>query len=727
MSTGLPRTCEKCEIGAEVYECSCDSGWSGAHCESKDVQYEKTKVSGEAYNTSASNLQTMCITAEMGDLLKIGRDTYSGIGNYAVILGNLDLVVDGIDSMSTTIDCDGKGRAFFIDGSTRAGSALLVLRALTIKRCRAQPTPGGHDEDDWRAPMGGAIFITDAAVTLQNVFMTGNSAVELGGAIYGRFSVVRLEDTVLYRNTAAEGAGITLQESVMTTKRSFIHMNMATNADVLQQDVSCKGGAVITDIRAGKHWRRLGFDLIELDTCSCCSGCNQAAPPLIVDQVTLLDGPRPMLALQGSFLTFGEGSASTLVYAGGLPCVAGYRNVTSYRIYCYPSKTLMPGDSISVNRNDGATALAAFASASGNETQQKETVDMISEITFMNVLGLNLTNQTDLDAAVESIKAEFEQKLFVGLDGYNRSTSPRSLPPLSEVVVQITGHARRLSAMEGSVGGYGRRLESGGPTGRVAVSVAEQHHDLVYNRLASLVRFGGSTLALPGYSAGLNFSIVDLSVTDAFRAYNGSGLVVRAEELVTSENGHSATISIKLKSQPQSTVTVPVTVVYHRSAEGIEGGIPSDFLPASSVTSLVSFNVDFWEGWQKVVLFGESDRKDAGPHSYSVILGPSESPDPNYCDKAGCYNAQGEPPHHTRAPHHSLPRLAILSWVSLIWPLTDPVSSTMPLWWGTSKTSMVSLRTGGTFLMLWLHRLTWDCRSCRLVRLHTERRGSGPV
>eukprot|EP01051_Picozoa_sp_SAG22_P005991 SAG22_NODE_375_length_11547_cov_12.885657_10_plen_253_part_00 len=54
---------------------------------------------------------------------------------------------------------------------------------------------------------------------------------------------------------------------------------------------------------------------------------------------------------------------STLVYAGGAPCTVGYRNVTSYRIYCYPTVQLRPGDSIRVNRNDGATAVASFGTA----------------------------------------------------------------------------------------------------------------------------------------------------------------------------------------------------------------------------------------------------------------------------------------------------------------------------------------------------------------------------
>eukprot|EP01051_Picozoa_sp_SAG22_P005990 SAG22_NODE_375_length_11547_cov_12.885657_9_plen_136_part_00 len=125
-------------------------------------------------------------------------------------------------------------------------------------------------------------------------------------------SQVTLEDTVLYYNTAAEGAGIALQNAEMVTRRSFIYLNSAHSAEALLEDISCVGGSIIKEEKAGKHWRRLGFDLVELETCSCCSGCHQMAPTLVVDQVTLTaDGdapPRPMLVLQGSFLTYGENS-----------------------------------------------------------------------------------------------------------------------------------------------------------------------------------------------------------------------------------------------------------------------------------------------------------------------------------------------------------------------------------------------------------------------------------
>eukprot|EP01051_Picozoa_sp_SAG22_P005988 SAG22_NODE_375_length_11547_cov_12.885657_7_plen_145_part_00 len=106
-----------CDPGEHIHECTCWPGWSGAHCGSRDVSYESLSVDGTAKNTSSSNLQTMCITARQGDVLRVERSRYSGVGNYAVILGNLDLVIDGQDSMSTTIDCQQLGRAFFIDGS----------------------------------------------------------------------------------------------------------------------------------------------------------------------------------------------------------------------------------------------------------------------------------------------------------------------------------------------------------------------------------------------------------------------------------------------------------------------------------------------------------------------------------------------------------------------------------------------------------------------------------
>ena len=128
------------------------------------------------------------------------------------------------------------------------------------------------------------------------------------------------------------------------------------------------------------HWQQLGRTQLQLDVCSCCNGCMQKAPSVEVTQTTVdndfgsnisLGALPTKVVVQGSFISFGDDSASTTVLVDGQPCVL--RNVTSYLIICDIVTPYIEGQQILVLRSDGSSA--AFLNGSepvpaqlGNET-----------------------------------------------------------------------------------------------------------------------------------------------------------------------------------------------------------------------------------------------------------------------------------------------------------------------------------------------------------------------
>ena len=81
---------------------------------------------------------------------------------------------------------------------------------------------------DPRSGKGGAVYITDAAVTFENVVMKGNYAERKGGAIYVLNSALWLFDTAIFNNSApGGGGGLALDSAQFETRRSFVYRNDA--------------------------------------------------------------------------------------------------------------------------------------------------------------------------------------------------------------------------------------------------------------------------------------------------------------------------------------------------------------------------------------------------------------------------------------------------------------------------------------------------------------------
>ena len=80
----------------------------------------------------------------------------------------------------------------------------VVIRAVTMRDCDSAILCNAETGlCDPRSGKGGAVYITDAAVTFENVVMKGNYAERKGGAIYVLNSALWLFDTAVCHGTRA--------------------------------------------------------------------------------------------------------------------------------------------------------------------------------------------------------------------------------------------------------------------------------------------------------------------------------------------------------------------------------------------------------------------------------------------------------------------------------------------------------------------------------------------
>jgi len=101
----------------------------------------------------------------------------------------------------------------------------------------------------------------------------------------------------------------------------------------------------------------------------------------------------------------------------------------------------------------------------------------------------------------------------------------------------------------------------------------------------------------------------------------GKIVVTAGHKLTTSENGGTASFTVKLGNAPVADVEVPVS-----SSSPREGAVN----PAS-----LTFTPQNWAANQKVTITGQNDCAPEGKQQYQVLVGKALSTDPNYIGLAG--------------------------------------------------------------------------------------------
>ena len=561
--------CDEPEAGAP-HVCICHDGYLGVDCSIEPVQYTRIYGSnGRSERASAINLQTALTLSGANDVVRVGAGRYSGDGNYDIALGNVNLTFAGAGPWDTIIDCRSRGRGFYIDSSVAAGAVSVAIEALTVTHCYANDDPA-------RGPLGGAVFVKHTVATFRNVVLRDNRADTQGGAVYGFRSSIRLEDTVIGPgNTAPIGGGLGLESTILVVDRAFVHGNIGTSLTVLDGqhagNLNCFADSRVEYTR-GFHWKKLGSSILELDTCSCCNGCQQAVPPLDVTQVTFdkelqdnitLGELSTKVVVQGTFISFGDDSVATQVYIAGEKCIL--RNVSSYQIVCGIESPYVEGQSISVRRSDG------------------ERADFPDQAGTCEALAASSCAAVDATAA----------------------TGPEDCP-----------------------------LAGNGACDYVPPGVTTTAACVASDSFACNHAFGSESECLAAgrcmFTAG----------PDKFKVYPERGVdkhIVAVAPLLkgqTSENNGRTKIILKLMSQPQAIVEIPVVVLYSIPDELLAQNVDEDFVPAVIETPVLYFTPENWREPAQVVVSGVDDKRAHNlSHNFIVQIGPTDSIDINYKDR----------------------------------------------------------------------------------------------
>jgi predicted outer membrane repeat protein len=173
--------------------------------------------------------------ASEGDTVLVAPGTYSGPANREMdFLGRRLIVTSECGSDSTTIDCEGVGRAFrLVNGE----GPFAAIEGFTIRNGSAV-----RDTVNIFDGFGGAAMCYGASVRFQDIRFVGNFAERDGGAICAwEPGPVILMDCVFDSNAAFRGAGVSSEYVTVSTQRCVFRGNHADNW----------GGGIF--IRAGGH------------------------------------------------------------------------------------------------------------------------------------------------------------------------------------------------------------------------------------------------------------------------------------------------------------------------------------------------------------------------------------------------------------------------------------------------------------------------------------------
>jgi predicted outer membrane repeat protein len=231
---------------------------------------------------SWSTIQAAVDAAASMDTISIAPGTYRGVGNRDISIIEKQIVVLGrAGSERTVIDCQGLGRAFFIDGSHwftatiegftiingnaelggavktelvnpvirncvflsnhgLQGAAVYLLASATLENCRFS---GNIDSSQG----GGAVASMVGAVEFRNCVFTGNYANGTGGAVRSDGAALTFRQCTITRNRCEHSGGgiyafdanVTLIDTICYGNCAVLHPEIVVNSDTRVLDVRC--------------------------------------------------------------------------------------------------------------------------------------------------------------------------------------------------------------------------------------------------------------------------------------------------------------------------------------------------------------------------------------------------------------------------------------------------------------------------------------------------------
>lgn len=141
----------------------------------------------------APTIQAGIDSAGSGDVVLLAPGVYTGLGNRDVTFKGKDVTVTSSDGPeSTTIDCQGSGRAFLFVSGEGSFSLLSGVRVIN----------GSH------ASYGGAVYCVKTAPAIEGNIFAANQAGIRGGAVYCDSSLARVAGNRFEGNQAPYGGAI---------------------------------------------------------------------------------------------------------------------------------------------------------------------------------------------------------------------------------------------------------------------------------------------------------------------------------------------------------------------------------------------------------------------------------------------------------------------------------------------------------------------------------------
>ena len=171
----------------------------------------------------AAIMEANALTGDHNIFLMSGTYSISiqGRDEQNAATGDLDLganiTITGAGAASTIVNANAFDRVFeVISGNT------VVLNKLSITGGRVQILDTNDVYQD--GGLGGGIY-SNGSLTLNDVWIYGNSGMGAGGGVYSQSSYLELNHTLVYSNDSSTGAGLTLSNGGTVINDSFIVLN----------------------------------------------------------------------------------------------------------------------------------------------------------------------------------------------------------------------------------------------------------------------------------------------------------------------------------------------------------------------------------------------------------------------------------------------------------------------------------------------------------------------
>lgn len=565
--------------------------------------------------------------------------TASGVGGGLVVTGAALTLTD-----STVSGNSSSGPSSLVGGIAVAGGNLQVTGS-TISGNSTSGAGGGVGFDSNGAGV---------SATIINSTVSGNTAATFGGGIATFNGALQLRHSTVTNNTAAVGQGSGLASysdgsasiGNTTVFSSIVAGNL--NSDV---DNIGTGGNTISSS---------GFNLVGTGNATPSFGQStdtvNVANPLL-GALSNNGGPtRTHALLSGSPALDGGDVSTTLANdqrgSGFSRLIGGRVDIGSFELQAPTPTVDLSVNSSSISEGGGT---AVFTATLSNVAAFDVTVtlsfsgtttfpgDYTRSATQIVIPAGNLSGTVSV-TAVQDVYAETAETIIATIQSLTNASVGSNSSATTSIANDDGAAAFTLVISPSTMAENGGTLNATirrntDPAGALTVNVASS--DTTEASVPSTVTFAAGQSSVTLTVTGVDDSLVDgtqsASITVSLAGFTSSTATVNvtdndvagflfsqttgiltgeASEFLTAPNGLSAAVTVRLTSQPTSSVVLSLS--------------SSDLTEGTVQPSSIVFTTGNWNQPQQISIFGVDDFIDDGDIAYSVVTGAAISSDPSY-------------------------------------------------------------------------------------------------